>query len=229
MAGLASCAMRPVPAGVVLAGGERYGLASSTGISQGIPTASSVITSDAFSGGDIANLEGRATDVAYGGSAKTWLSLNAVSGVGIASGLMARTSGSSQQRLGFDAGTGNLYIRCKVYESAGVFGAPIIQARRADVATTATDHYKIEVGTNGVPLLRKNVSGSNTTLYTHPLAVVGGTEVGMFLSGSLVGLTVGGSVVYSTIDASVASSRTFVAIQVQTQTVLVDDLIIQAL
>jgi len=229
MAGLASCAMRPVPAGVVLAGGERYGLASSTGISQGIPTASSVITSDAFSGGDLTNLEARNTDVAYGGSAKTWSANTTPSGVGIISGRMTRTSGTAQRRLGFDAGTGDVYIRCKVYESAGVFGAPIIQARRADVATASTDHYKIEVGTTGSVLLRKNVSGSNTTLYTHPAAATDGTEVGLFVKGSLVGLTVNGSTVFSTLDADVANSRTWVAIQVQTQTIDVDDLIVQAL
>jgi len=210
---------------------EARGESRSTPLGGGLtlPTIASTITSDSFTGGDIANLEGRNTDVALGGSAKTWLSLNAGSGVGIVSGRMARTSGASQQRLGFDAGSGDILVRCKVYENAGVFGAPIIQIRRADIATTATDHYKIEINTAGILLLRKNSGGTNTTLYTFPTAVTGGTQIGIFAKGTTVGLMVAGRVVYTTIDSSVASSRTFFAIQVQTQAVLVDDLIVSQL
>lgn len=189
----------------------------------------SVFTSDRFTGGDLTNLEGRSTDFGLGGTAKTWQANTAPSGVGIVSGRMRRTSGSSQRRLGFDAGTGNVWLRAKVYEEAGVYGAPILQIRRTDVTTTATDHYKVECGTNGIPLLRKNVGGVNSTVYTHPQAVPGGTELGVFATGDRVGITINGIVVCLFVDTDVAASRTWFAVQVQTQTVLVDDIIISEL
>lgn len=184
------------------------------------------LTSDAFTGGNVTNIEGRATDCANGGKPFTWQANTTPSGLGIVSGRLARTSGSSQRRVGFDAGSGDVTLRAKAIDNAGTFGAPILQIRRADVSTTATDHYKIEIGTTGLALLRKNVGGVNTTLYSHPDPVTPAMEIGVFAKGTTVGMTLDGEIVYSVTDTDIPATRTWVALQVQTQAMLVDDLIV---
>lgn len=219
---------RVVPSRPAVGRNGGSGFFASAGLTQGLPTVQSVITSDAFTGGDIANIEGRNTDLSSGGSAKTWLASTAGSGIGISSGRLARTSGSSQRRVGFDAGSGDIYARCKVYENAGVFGAPIVQIRRTDVSTVQ-DSYRVEVDSAGAISVRKGSGGGSVTLYSHPAPAVAGTEVGVFAKGSLVGCTVNSRVVFTCIDADHASSRTFFAFQVQTGALLVDDLVISQL
>jgi len=178
-----------------------------------LPTVQSIITSDAYTGGNDTDITGRLTDATLGGSAKTW-AVSAGTEIGIVSGDFIRTSGTTTRRCGFDAGSGDIMVTVVARDTAGVFAGSFLQIRRTDVASSSMDHYRVTIGSTGTLVLQKVVGGVTSTL-SPTFPITAGTRVGVYAVGSKVGMVIGNTVVTEVGDADVANSRTFFAVQIQ--------------
>lgn len=207
----AGTAGRTFPLGV---GESRRARTVMLGNGRSIPPQSSIITSDAYTGGNVADIAGRNSDATLGGVAKTW-AVSAGTEIGIVSGDFIRTSGSTTRRCGFDLSSGNVWVTVVARDTAGVFAGSFFQIRRSDVTTASTDHYRITIGSTGTVILSKVVGGVTTNLSPTLGPVAAGTKVGVYASGSRIGMTIGNVSVWEVDDTDVAASRTFFAVQLQ--------------
>lgn len=186
-------------------------------VSGDLAIANPVYTSDSFTGGDVADINGRNTDCVLGGTPKAWA--RAATGtyiVGIVGGEMAPTTLTGGRRYAFD-GTGDptrpgdVWVRAKIRALPTSQNLSIIGRQVADLDVSTM--YRLIIATNGQISLGKMVAGVATVLASNGavMAVVGDT-VGMLFVGTTIQATINGVVVYTVTDASIDNTNTRVGV-----------------
>ena len=180
--------------------------------------------SDSFSGAAAADINGRVTDSALGGSPKTWQAGPANS-YAITNGLLTRgTQMSVQCGAALNVGDSGLRTRFVIAEIGS--GSIYLDHRKAvpDLGGAPTAAYRLRVTGRTVDVLR---TGSGTVMtYANPLYV--GDSVGLEIVGGDVALLVNGDVVASYVDPAPLIGAYLEIFQGATSTIFLDALTVES-
>lgn len=179
--------------------------------------------SDSFSGAAAADINGRVTDSALGGSPKTWQAGPANS-YAVANGLLTRgTQMSVQCGAALNVGDSGLRTRFVIAEIGS--GSIYFDHRKAvpDLGGGPTAAYRLRVTGRTVDVLR---TGSGTVMaYANPLYV--GDSVGLEIVGGDVALLVNGDVAASYVDSAPLIGAYLEIFQGATSTIFLDSLTVE--
>lgn len=166
-----------------------------------------MVTSDSFSGANLAVLHGRASDAALGGSAVTIATSPSTSdAMQIVSGQLVRGVTAKSESVNYPVTAANQRVSVKVVAVPSSIIA--VCARRSSTAGTTVNQYMAELSsdvTGGVAVLKKRLNGEATQL-AEPVPFVAGDEIGVQCFGPRIDLLINGAVVASAVDFSITTS-----------------------
>lgn len=164
------------------------------------------LSSDTFTGGDAALINGRATDVGLGGSPLTWVT-SALSGdygtVAISGGKLVRGSNAGASFSGFASQAADTAISIKFAALPNAAGASM-SIRRTALAGGSSSRYQITLGSNGSAQLAKAISGTVTTLGDSTI-LSPGAVVTLYAKGDTVGMMIDGVIHTQVTDTSISA------------------------
>lgn len=184
----------------------------------------SMAVSDSFSGSAAADINGRVTDSAFGGTSKTWQSAPANS-YAVANGVLTRGTQLSAQ-CSAALNVGELGIRTRFVLADIGSGSIYFDHRKAapDLGGAPTAAYRLRISGRTVDVLR---TGMGTVLtYANPLYV--GDSVGLEIVGGNVALLVNGDVVASYVDPTPLIGAYLEIFQGATSTIFLDSLTVES-
>lgn len=155
-------------------------------------------TSDSFTGGNAANLTGRTTDVALGGTGKAWVATDDT--IAIVSGALARGTNTATGQVSIAGNQNDVQVSVKV--AAIGTNTHYVFCRRADTSGSA-NRYQFRLAGSTV-CLSKRVSNAYADIGTAKTIVAGDT-VSVRAVGTLVQLRINNVLVDEVTDTDVTT------------------------
>lgn len=187
-----------------------------------------VLVSDQFTGGDVADIVGRTTDSGLGGSAKTWEKGAGSRAVAISGGAAVHgASAGTANVYAFDAGSGDVLVTMKLNSLTTSSQSLVLIARQATSLATQTYYSALLNVASNVLRLRKVVAGTPTQLGTDQTWANGDT-IGVQCIGTTIELWKNGSTLISVTDSAIPNTNTKCGVRpTATATFSIDDFLVQ--
>lgn len=179
-------------------------------------TPGTIIATDAFSGGDVANINGRTLDNVNGGTETlTWAQvIGTTNGLSIVSGQLQRQSTGSSRRYNIAAGVADVYAALRVVTKPTT--GSLFVAVRSDPAEAPSADYYYALRISGTLALVKRLNGAVTVLDSKTYTA--GDTVSLRLIGSALVAAINDVVVMEVEDTDIDSTRTGVGLAMDSTT-----------